>query len=577
MAGLASSISIRSKLIAVFAVLLIGTVGLGLFAVDRVDRVNAVAVDFKDNWLPTTRALGDMARYAERMRINEAMLVTDPEKDRGARLKLMSDQGAAFEAAFGKYETAVLSAPSGVPSGIRSGIIVEETGLAGNIKSAWTAFSLSSAKLEGIVAHQSRDDAIAFGNTELTDRMRAFRNAIAADLDFQAREGNKAADRGTVVAQSAHIWILIVLAAMAVLCVGAGWSLVRGISMPIGRMTGAMRRLAARDMAVVVPETGRGDEIGSMAAAVQVFKENMILAQRLATEQEGTKAAASAAQREAMNRTADGFEAKVGNLVSMLSAGATELEATARSMSGTASQANGRATKVAAAAEEAGSGVEAVASAAEQLTASINEISRQVSESSRITGQAVADAQRTDAIVRALAEGAQKIGHVVGLITNIAGQTNLLALNATIEAARAGEAGKGFAVVASEVKNLAAQTAKATEDIGAQIAQIQAATREAVEAIHGIAGTIEKVSSISLQTSAAVEQQGAATAEIARNVHHTAQSTREVTLNISGVSQAAAETGAAAQQVLGAAAELSRQAAQLTTEVGSFLVEVRAA
>jgi methyl-accepting chemotaxis protein len=218
-----------------------------------------------------------------------------------------------------------------------------------------------------------------------------------------------------------------------------------------------------------------------------------------------------------------------------------------------------------------------VAAAAEELAASIGEIGRQVTQSSKITGQAVVDAQRTDAIVRALAEGAEKIGHVVGLISTIAGQTNLLALNATIEAARAGDAGKGFAVVASEVKSLANQTAKATEEIGAQIAQIQAATKEAVAAIRNITGTIEQVSAISVSIAAAIEQQDAATAEIARNVQQTAQSAQSVTATISGVSQAANDTGAAAEQVLGAASGLSTQAEQLNDEVHRFVADVRAA
>jgi methyl-accepting chemotaxis protein len=218
-----------------------------------------------------------------------------------------------------------------------------------------------------------------------------------------------------------------------------------------------------------------------------------------------------------------------------------------------------------------------VASATEELTASISEINRQVAQSAKISGKAVDDAKRTDAIVHTLAEGAEKIGAVVGLITNIASQTNLLALNATIEAARAGDAGKGFAVVASEVKNLANQTGKATEEIGAQITQIQTATKEAVEAIRGISATIEEVSAIATAIASAVEEQGAATSEIARNVQQTSQAAQEVTVGVSGVSQAASETGAAAGMVLTAAADLSKQAEQLSSEVNAFVAGVRAA
>lgn len=288
-------------------------------------------------------------------------------------------------------------------------------------------------------------------------------------------------------------------------------------------------------------------------------------------------ASASAAQKTAMKQTADTFEVKVGTLVSMLSSGATELQATAQSMSATATQTNQQATTVAAAAEEASAGVQTVAAAAEQLTASINEISQQVARAAKTTEKAVEDARRTDTIVRALADAAQKIGEVVQLISGVAAQTNLLALNATIEAARAGDAGKGFAVVASEVKNLATQTAKATQEIAAQIKQIQGATGEAVDAIKGIVTTIDEVNVIASNIAAAVEEQGAATMEIARNVQQTATSTQEVTTTITGVNQAANDTGAAAEQVLGAASGLSRQAEQLTGEVHSFLAGVRAA
>ncbi len=285
---------------------------------------------------------------------------------------------------------------------------------------------------------------------------------------------------------------------------------------------------------------------------------------------------ATAAQKAVMGQTADAFEATVGALVSTISSGATTLKVTAQSMSATAMETNQKAMTVAAAAEQAGAGVQIVAAAAEELATSIQEISRHVARSGHATGKAVEDARRTDLIVRALADGAQKIGDVVQLIAGIAAQTNLLALNATIEAARAGDAGKGFAVVASEVKSLATQTAKATDEIASQITQIQGATGEAVNAIKAISTTIDEVNVIASNIAAAVQQQGSATAEIARNIQQTAVRTLEVTTTISGVSQAANDTGAAAGQVLGAAADLSQQAQDLTGEVNSFVVGVRA-
>lgn len=369
---------------------------------------------------------------------------------------------------------------------------------------------------------------------------------------------------------------IVVTGSMLVMALLA-WFISRGVSRPLNRLAGEMRQIAAGNLALPIEAVGRRDEIGGMAAAVQVFKDNMIQANRLAAEQEALKLSAASAQKAARTRTADEFETKVGSLVSGLSTAAAELQGTATSMSSTATRTDGEAATVAAAAEQASVGVQMVAAAAEQLSASIREISGQVARSSIITNQAVANAERTNAIVTALSEGADRIGQVIHLISNIAGRTNLLALNATIEAARAGDAGKGFAVVASEVKNLASQTAKATEEIGAQIERIQAATTEAVAAIRAITGTIKDVSSISTGIAAAVEQQGAATAEIARNVQQTASSAQDVTHTIGNVSQAANDTGHAASKVLQAAADLSRQAEQLTTEVGAFIAEVRAA
>ena len=317
--------------------------------------------------------------------------------------------------------------------------------------------------------------------------------------------------------------------------------------------------------------------VSALSDAEAAAAELSALAASREAEQHQARAVAEAVRKAAMAQTADGFSGRIGGLVGVLSSAAGALQLTAESMSATATRTNGRASTVASAAEMASAGVQTVASAAEELSASILEIGRQVLQSTTITNQAVTDARHTNALVQALSDDADRIGHVVGLIANIASRTNLLALNATIEAARAGEAGKGFAVVASEVKSLANQTADATKEIGAQIGQIQLATREAVEAIRRISGTIEQVGAISTSIAAAVEEQGAATAEIARSVQQTAESTRDVTVNIGGVSQGATDTGTAANHVLQAAAGLSRQALELTSEVGSFVAEVRAA
>ncbi|WP_316980310.1 methyl-accepting chemotaxis protein [Shumkonia mesophila] len=349
------------------------------------------------------------------------------------------------------------------------------------------------------------------------------------------------------------------------------------IANPIRRMTEAMGRLAAGDLKADIPAQDRRDEIGRMAEAVAVFKENAIEKGRLEAEQEERDRQAEAEKRAAMLKLADTFEASVGHVVGQVSSAATEMQSSSESMSATAEETTRQAAAVAAASEQASTNVQTVASAAEELSSSISEISRQVTQASQIASAAVTEAEQTNIKVQGLAQAANKIGEVVALITDIAEQTNLLALNATIEAARAGDAGKGFAVVASEVKNLANQTAKATDEIGAQISGIQSATQEAVSAINSITKTISKINEVNSGVASAVEEQGAATQEIARNVEQASAGTQEVSANIGGVSQAANETGAAAGQINRAAGELSRQSETLRAEVDKFLAGVRAA
>ena len=337
-----------------------------------------------------------------------------------------------------------------------------------------------------------------------------------------------------------------------------------------------MRRIASGDLAAEVRLDGR-DEIAEMGAALRVFRDTAreVEAARAQAEAERTRAAAE--RREAMLSLADQFESGVKMVVETVSAAATQMHQTASSMVATAENASTQAASAATAAESASANVDGAASAAHQLSASINEIAKQVTESAVIAGQASNDAARTDATMRSLSETAGRIGEVLDLINSIAGQTNLLALNATIEAARAGEAGKGFAVVASEVKQLATQTARATEQIAGQIGAMQSATGEAASAIRAIASTIARLNEISTTIAAAVEEQGVATADIARNVQQAAGGTADATENIGLVRTAAGQTGQSAQEVLTAAGQVSEKTGHLLQQIDRFLSQVRAA
>ncbi len=440
----------------------------------------------------------------------------------------------------------------------------------------WPRFRADVEKT--IDAEDSGDDAAAMGlyKSVVRSEMASLVDFIQWDMTYNQAQGARAGDGARRVYHATFWTIVGAMAAAIVLSLAITLGLVRHIAAPIAAMTSAMRRLAGRDMHVEIPCVGRGDEIGRMAGAVKVFKDSMIAADRLAEERNAGEAARLERTRS-IESLVGGFEAQIGGTVSMLSTASMAMEATARAMSGAAVQTNQRATEVARAASESNVGVQTVAAASEHLAASIGDINRQVSSSSTLTTRCVGSVRQTDETVRVLAESAERIGQVVGLISSIAGQTTLLALNATIEAARAGEAGKGFAVVASEVKLLAQQTTKATDEISQQIGAVQSASEAAVAAIREISSMIEEAGAITTSIAASVEQQGVATKEIARNVAQTASSTGRVSSNIAGVSQVANETGAAAAQVLSAAGDLSRQAKYLSVEVDGFIAKVRAA
>jgi methyl-accepting chemotaxis protein len=374
------------------------------------------------------------------------------------------------------------------------------------------------------------------------------------------------------------IWALgLATLVLALVSGGIAWMIGRSISRPLGQLGARMRGLADGALDGDIPGIERGDEVGAMAATVQIFKDNALRIRGLEKIEAETQQRAEAERRAAMENIANDFERSVKGIVSSVATAAKGMQTTAQSMTATASDASARAATVGAASDSASNNVGTVAAAAEELSSSVTEISRQVTRSSEIASKAVGDAERTNATVQVLSTGAEKIGEVVKLIHSIAAQTNLLALNATIEAARAGESGRGFAVVASEVKALANQTAKATEEISAQVAAMQSSTSDAVLSIGGITETIAQMSEITVSIAASVDQQGEATREIARNIQSVAAGSSEISAHIGGVSTAAAATGLAASDVLANARELDTQSGMLRHAVDEFLVKVRAA
>jgi methyl-accepting chemotaxis protein len=420
-------------------------------------------------------------------------------------------------------------------------------------------------------------DAIAKSYAAVTAAYAAHRKVVD-EIVKQANDLNTASEaeaRRQISVYSIILWSVSIVV-LGLLGAGVMW-MVRGVARSVAQMTTAMTRIAGGELDCEVPARDRKDEIGGMAGAVQVFKENALQMRALESEKAALADKAEQDRKATLHAIAADFEQAIGGVVDSVSSAATEIESTANSLSAVAERTQRLSVTVATASGQSSSNVQSAAAASEQMASSVSEIGRQVQQSRQVSEQAVGQAQNTNQRIEALSQSASRIGEVIKLIAEIAGQTNLLALNATIEAARAGEAGRGFAVVAQEVKALASQTAKATEEIASQIGQIQVATSDTVSSIEDVCKTITTMSEISAVIAAAVEEQGAATQEIARNVQEAARGATEVSTNIASVSQGAQQTEASAAQVHGSVRGLADESKRLRESVQSFLARLQAA
>ena len=560
-----ANMPIRLKIPLSFTAVLLLVVLLGGVAIDRVGVVNGNAAEVRDRWLPKTALMGKLLTSIYSYRLRES------------RYLLVSAQGgdlAPVQADIAAGQERIRKARQALDAGLVAG--AEDDKLIKQFDQEWEGYGTVSGRMLDLSRGNDAKGATALFNGASRDGFDRAIKALNGAADVTVQEGRNVADEGARIYDATKRTVLAAIGVIAALCGVLGWLLVRGVSSPIQQMTGVMERLAEDRLDGDIIGLDHGGEIGAMARAVKVFRDKIGEGRRLAEEraQEERRKEQRVARLVELNAA---FDEASNRAMGGLTVSADGVRKAAETLSDSADQASKRAGAVGTSADQVAGSVQTVAAATEELSASIQEISRQIEMSAAIAGQAVEEAGETSRTMGVLSLAARRIDEVVQLISEIAGQTNLLALNATIEAARAGEAGKGFAVVATEVKNLAAETARATISISEQVAAVQGSTQLAAQAIARVEATIGRINEISASIAAAMEQQGAATGEIARSVQEAAHGTAEVSSHIAGLGMVVEETSTVAVDLLAASGRLGSETQGLKTELASFLAAIRQA